>query len=187
MLDAHLKILIVDEDDPTRTSLTLIFSELGYRVRSCEDGFSALSEIRKDIPDVLLSDLNMTGGPGLKFLMVVRRWFPSVRVIAMGGTFSGNRVPPGVAADVFYQKDAGPVRLIEQVESMTQPKRLASRLSMDDLFRFQVFEAIPSHPNGKLLTFPANRTIVFPVRQREHPGELIPFAAVTRIQEVCSL
>jgi hypothetical protein len=35
---------------------------------------------------------------------VVRRRYPSVRVIAMSGSFSGNEVPSGVAADAFYEK-----------------------------------------------------------------------------------
>ena len=187
MLEARRKLLIVDEDDSIRTSLSLILSELGYRVRSCGDGFSALSEIRNEIPDVLLSDLSMAGMPVLEFLMVLRRWFPSIRVIAMGGAFSGNCVQPGVAADAFYQKGAGPVRLIEQVEAMTQAKRSACRLSMEKLFGFQVFEAIPSHPGAELLRFPANRTLAFPIPQKEQPGEFIPFAKVALTREVCCL
>ena len=183
MPNARRNLLIVDDDDSIRISLSLIFSELGYRVRSCPDGFSALSEARKEIPDVLLSDLNMKGMPGLKFLIEVRRWFPSIRVIAMTGVFSGNRVPTGVAADALYQKGAGPLRLIQAVDAMAQSKRSDSRLSMEDLFGFQVFEAIPSCPGAERLTFPADRTIVYPVPQKEQPDEMFPAAAVTRTQE----
>jgi CheY-like chemotaxis protein len=92
--------------------LSLIFSALGYRVRSGEDGFSALAEIQNEIPDVLLADVNMARMPGMEFLAAVRRSFPSVRVIAMTGVFSGNRARPDIAADAFYQKGAGPSRLI---------------------------------------------------------------------------
>src|SRR5450631_212878 len=165
MLEARGKLLIVDEDEPIRTSLSLIFSEVGYCVRTCGDGRSTLAEIRKEIPDVMLADLSMAGMPVLEFLTVVRRWFPSIRVIAMGGAFSGNRVQPGVAADAFYQKGTGPDRLIERVNAMTEPKRSASRLSTESLFGFRIFEAIPAHPGAEPLKFPANRTLVFPIPQ----------------------
>jgi DNA-binding NtrC family response regulator len=187
MLEARGKLLIVDEDDSIRTSSSLIFSQLGYHVRSCGDGLSALAEIREELPDVLLADLSMAGMPVLEFLMVVRRSFPSVRVLAMGGPFSGNRVPAGVAADAFYQKGAGPARLIEQVDAMTQPKRSASRSSMENLFGFQVYEAIPSHPGTEPLTFPANPTLVFPLPQREQPKKLIPIETMNQAQKICSL
>jgi DNA-binding NarL/FixJ family response regulator len=156
-------------------------------VRSCEDGLSAESEIRKEIPDVLLSDLNLASTPGLAFLTVVRHWFPSIRVIAMGGAFSGNRVPPGVAADAFYQKGGGPNRLIEIVDALTQPKWPESRLSMEHLFGFQVIEAIPSSPGAERLRFPALCRIVFLVAKKEHPGERLPAMAVSQTQGVHSL
>ena len=90
MLHKPVKLLIVDDDESLRTSLSRIFSDLGYLVRSGADGSSCLSEIRKEIPDILLSDLNMVRIPGLEFLIVVRRWLPSIRVIAMAKSFSGN-------------------------------------------------------------------------------------------------
>jgi CheY-like chemotaxis protein len=186
VLDRPGKLLIVDEDISTRNSLSLIFSKLGYRVRSAEGAFSALSEIRKEIPDVLVSDVNMAHPPNLEFLLVVRRWFPSIRVIAIGEALSSNRVPLGVAADAVYQKCPDPTLLIDFVDAMTQTKRPAIRLSMDDLFGFRVFEAIPSHP-GSEPKFPANRAIVFPVLPKEQQREFISFAGVPRTQEVSSV
>jgi DNA-binding response OmpR family regulator len=166
MHDAGAKLLIVDNDVSIRRSLSLIFMELGYCVRYGEDGISALSAIRMEIPDVLLADLSTIRRPGLDFLALVRRWYPSIRVIAMGGASSGNHVPTAVAADAFYQKGVGPDSLIAAVGAMTKPTRLTSRLSMDDLFGFRFFEAIPPHPDAEGLPFPAPRTIVFPAVQR---------------------
>jgi CheY-like chemotaxis protein len=72
------KLLVVDDEEPLRTSLSEIFTESGYRVRSTEDGFSGLREIRRDIPDVIISDLEMPGMSGFEFLSVVRRRFPGI-------------------------------------------------------------------------------------------------------------
>ena len=57
---------------------------------------------------IILSDLNMPRMSGFEFLSLVRRRFPairySIRVIAMSGAFSGDDIPPGIAADAFYEK-----------------------------------------------------------------------------------
>lgn len=186
MFDKPAKLLIVHEDVSVRTSLSLIFSALGYRVRSGEGGFSCLSEISMEIPDILLSDLNMVRMPSLEFLMTVRHRFPSIRVIAMGGAWPGNRVPCGVAADASIQKGAGPHCLVGSVNAMTQSGRPTSRLSMDDLFGFRIFEAIPPNPGAEVLAFPANRTLVFPIPEIERESGSIPFAGVAQTEDACS-
>ena len=119
----------------------------------------------------MLSDLKPARTSGLEFLRAVRRGYPSIRVIAMGAAFSGDGVPPGIPADAFYERGAGSVRLIEAVDALTRPDRPNSRLSMESLFGFKVFEAIPASTGAERSAFPAEREIVFPVPWREHPGE----------------
>jgi CheY-like chemotaxis protein len=97
-------ILIVDDNDDLRWALEDLFADCGYRVRIAADGFSALAEMRSELPDVLISDLNMPRMSGFELLSVVRERFPEVGVIAMSGAYSGNVVPRGVAADAFYPK-----------------------------------------------------------------------------------
>jgi CheY-like chemotaxis protein len=178
------KLLIVDDNESIRISLSLIFSELGFLVRTGKDGSSGLAEIRNEIPDVLLSDLNMVRIPGLEFLRVVRNWLPSIRVIAMANIFTGDRVPPTVAADALLQKDASPVRLIVAVDAMTHPKRSTSRLSLEDSFGFQVLEAIPSHPGIERLRFPDRRTLPFPLSSKNESSENFPVQAADQPRAV---
>jgi CheY-like chemotaxis protein len=54
-------ILIVEDDIHLRVLLSAILTQAGYRVRTVEEGFSALSEIRIEIPDIIVSDLYMSG------------------------------------------------------------------------------------------------------------------------------
>ncbi len=80
MPNAKVKLLIVDDDVSLLMLLSQIFTKSGYSVQPAEDGFSALAVIRNEIPDIILSDLNMPGMSGFEFLSVVRRRFPlSVR------------------------------------------------------------------------------------------------------------
>jgi CheY-like chemotaxis protein len=118
--DPLAKLLIVDDEPSVRNSMSQVLVEIGYSVRSAEDGFSALVEIRKEIPDIILSDLNMPRMSGFELLSVVRHRLPSIRVIAMSGAFSGDEVPSGVAADAFYQKGSGVRALLKLIESLAQ-------------------------------------------------------------------
>jgi CheY-like chemotaxis protein len=120
------KLLIVDDEEPLRTGLSEYFTESGYCVRSTEDGFSGLREIRREIPDVIISDLEMPGMSGFEFLSVVRRRFSAIQVVAMSGAFSGDGVPPGVAADAFYEKGAQLDLLFRIVKVMTESPPLSS-------------------------------------------------------------
>jgi CheY-like chemotaxis protein len=125
MPDNKAQILIVDDEASIRTMMSLVLSEIGYHVRSVEDGFSALREIRQKIPDILLSDLNMPGMSGFELLSVVRRRFPEVMVVAMSGAFSGNEVPSGIHADAFYQKGSSMSALLRILSALPQLERRA--------------------------------------------------------------
>lgn len=109
------KLLVVDDEPLTRTLLSQIFAGLGHPVREAEDGFSALERIREEVPDILLSDLNMPRMSGFELLSVVRRRIPDIYVIATSGAFSGEGVPHGIAADAFHEKATGLSSLFELV------------------------------------------------------------------------
>jgi CheY-like chemotaxis protein len=121
------EILIVDDTVSILTSMSLVLSEIGYRVRIAEEGFGALREIRQSVPDILVSDLNMPGMSGFELLSVVRRRFPAIQTIAMSGGFCGNEVPSGVAADSFFQKGSSIAALLQIVDALAQVERRAIR------------------------------------------------------------
>ncbi len=104
--------------------MSLMLAELGYCVRTAADGSSALDEIQREAPDLLVSDLNMPGMSGFELLASVRRMFPAVLTIAMSGAFQGSEVPSGVAADAFYQKGSSVASLLKILESVHQTDRM---------------------------------------------------------------
>lgn len=123
MPETRLRLLVVDDEPSLRESFLLVFHALGYDADSAADGFSALSKMRNNIPDILLSDLNMPGMSGFELLSVVRRRFPAIPVIAMSGTFSGENVPNGVPADGFFQKGSGMDRLLRVISAVKKVER----------------------------------------------------------------
>lgn len=127
MPDPKASILIVEDEELVRTSLAEILTILGHRVRCAADGIAALVEINQEIPEILLSDLNMPGMSGFELLPLVRLQFPIVRVIAMSGAFCGHQVPDGVTADAFYEKGNSLAGLLESIECLHNPNRQSSR------------------------------------------------------------
>jgi CheY-like chemotaxis protein len=119
MSDAKTRILIVDDELVIRKSLSLLLGEIGYSVSTAEDGFSALTSLRKDVPDFLICDLFMPGMSGFELSSVVRRRFPHLRTIVMSGAFQGNEVPSGVAGDAFFQKGSSVGCLLRILDSLS--------------------------------------------------------------------
>jgi CheY-like chemotaxis protein len=115
MMLSERSILIAEDNAVLRSVLTEIFREYGWRVRSAEDGFASLQALAEEPPAVLLSDLEMSGMSGFELLSIVRRRFPSIRVVAMSGAFDGSAVPAGVAADAFYAKGGSVATLLDIV------------------------------------------------------------------------
>jgi len=117
-----IKLLIVDDTAEIRSSMSVLLEETGFVVRTAADGFEALSAIQMYIPNILLSDLNMPGMSGFELLPVVRHRYPTIQVIAMSGSFSGEEVPSGVIADAFYQKGCSIRSLLKIIDSLGHQK-----------------------------------------------------------------
>lgn len=99
------EILVVEDDEAVRDSLGLLLQSWGYDVSMATNGFEGLLQLKRSVPAVVLSDLNMPQMSGFEFLSVVRQRFPQISVIAMSGAYhSGDCVPSGVIADAFYSK-----------------------------------------------------------------------------------
>lgn len=114
------EILVVDDEAAIRNSLGRLLEASGYDVSSAIHGFDALLQMRRKIPAIVISDLNMPLMSGFEFLSVVRRRFPQIPVIAMSGAYhSGDSVPGGVIADAFYAKGlSGPKALLDMVAGL---------------------------------------------------------------------
>jgi CheY-like chemotaxis protein len=123
MSDIKTSILIVEDEESVRTSLEEVLTFFGYRTRSAADGLAALKVIREEVPEILLSDLNMPAMSGFELLSIIHRRFPAIYVIAMSGMFTENQIPTGVTADAFYKKGGGVGDLLKIVEARPLERR----------------------------------------------------------------
>jgi CheY-like chemotaxis protein len=123
MIPLKANVLIAEDDPSVLQSLDQVLSTFGYVVRTVTNGLQAVAAIREQVPDVLLSDLNMPGMSGYELLSIVNRRFPGVRAVAMSGAYAGSEIPEGLPADAFYQKGCGIPTLMNAMERAEKAER----------------------------------------------------------------
>ena len=97
------RMLIVDDETSLRALGKSILETQGYEVHCAEDGFEALAALKRALPDVIISDLQIPNMNDFEFLSVVQQRFPAVPVIVIGRVLGcidsreclGRRILPG--------------------------------------------------------------------------------------------
>ena len=126
------QVLLVDDDSSVRQTVAMSLISAGYDVAIAEDGFGALLQLRKMVPDVIVCDLNMPQMSGYELLSVIRRRFPQIMTVAMSGDYQGDAVPTEVIADSFFAKGQSLDRLLATVAIMIRSSEtLASTRQKD--------------------------------------------------------
>lgn len=114
------QILVVDDESSIRETIAALLMSSGYDVSTAENGFTALQQLKRTLPDVMVSDLNMPQMSGYELLSVVRRRFPQILTVAMSGAHQGDDVPVGVIADCFFAKGQSPRNLLTTVAGLVR-------------------------------------------------------------------
>jgi CheY-like chemotaxis protein len=134
------KILLVDDEPMLRDTMAMVLNEEGYDVSTAVDGFDALAQLRRTLPDIIISDLNMPGMSGFEFLTVVRARFPQIPVIAMSGAYNSfDHFPDSLIADAVYPKGrCRPAELEQIVAGLVHATAKRLKLSTSQRIRAQV-------------------------------------------------
>lgn len=77
------RLLVVDDEKSICSTIEAAMKSAGHTVEVSDSGELALTLMRKQIPDILLTDLRMDGMSGLDLLSKAREYFPSVTVVIM--------------------------------------------------------------------------------------------------------
>ncbi|ACS78413.1 ATP-binding response regulator [Maridesulfovibrio salexigens] len=82
---SQLCILLVDDEPDIRDLLGILLADLGYEVRSAENGEAACKSFRCNPPDIILTDIKMPGMDGIELLRTVKKEAPEIEVIMISG------------------------------------------------------------------------------------------------------
>ena len=79
------RILLVDDDDRLRDTLSEVLKRAGYDVEDASNGAIALNKYRRAPSDLVITDIVMPEREGLETIRELRRHDPGVRIIAISG------------------------------------------------------------------------------------------------------
>jgi CheY-like chemotaxis protein len=121
MRDVSANRVLLVEDDPTiREILSMELEEAGFKAQQAEDGIDGLVKLREELPQVIISDLQMPRMSGIEFIWVVRRRFPSIPVIVLSGSIP-DELPPEIKPDRCFEKSARKIpELLQAVHDLAR-------------------------------------------------------------------
>jgi DNA-binding NtrC family response regulator len=81
MKENSVRIMIVDDEEYIRASLTRVMKAEGFKVQVAHNGATALKMIQEELPEVLLVDFKMPGMDGMEVLRRAKELYPDLPVI----------------------------------------------------------------------------------------------------------
>jgi CheY-like chemotaxis protein len=86
-----MKVLLIDDDQLVRYTLSRVLTGNGYDVTTAVDGKQGLACVAADKPAIVVTDLIMPEQEGIETIIHIRREHPEIRIIAIsGGGRDGN-------------------------------------------------------------------------------------------------
>lgn len=120
-------ILIVDDDLHVKKILSLSIGRAGYVVQTAANGMDALTMIREQPPDVLITDIEMPKMSGKELCLTIERDMPDRKFLTIVMTSISERDASSWIRDVTKA---------EYMEKPLSPKRVVARLG-------EYFQATP--------------------------------------------
>lgn len=115
------KILIVDDEHFVRDLLVKILRKQGHDVRWSGSAGEALQLIETELPDLVITDVVMTGMDGFELLRRIKGSHPSVKVVVLTGFARRQSISDFLlyGADGYLAKPFQVAELIQVVERAT--------------------------------------------------------------------
>ena len=126
-------IVVVDDEKRIADTLALILNRKGYTAQAAHDPASALEICRHKVPDLVLSDVVMSGMNGIEMAIAIRRQFPDCHVLL----FSGQAETLEILEDAkrrgydfeLLAKPIHPEDLLRRIKDLIGPKDAGEKLA----------------------------------------------------------
>jgi two-component system response regulator RegX3 len=123
------RVLIIDDEAPLRQSLEFAFTRDGFEVASVPDATSALAELDRALPDVVILDVILPGRDGFDICREIRtRGDVPVVMLTARDQVSDRLRGFDIGADDYVTKPFNTRELVARVHSVLRRRERAERL-----------------------------------------------------------
>ena len=117
------RILLVDDDEPTRELFARLLAQRGYQVAEAGNGRTALEQMQQKPAELVITDMIMPEMDGMEFVVALRRVYPGVKIIAMaesglGPAENSLKIARALGAHKTLVKPLDPEQLISAVQEV---------------------------------------------------------------------
>ena len=121
------KLLVVEDDEATRSILERTATKEGWKVQTAENGRVGLSRLAQEIPDLILLDLMMPEMDGMQFVSEMRRneaWghIPIIVVTAKTLTEDDRNQLRGQVESIVQKTEFTPIHLVTEIRNILKVK-----------------------------------------------------------------
>jgi putative two-component system response regulator len=139
------RILVVDDDPGIGSLLLHGLNAEGFEVRVCTDGAEGLELARRELPDLILLDVDLPGMTGDEVCRLLKdeaatQLIPIVLIT--GGTFGGKLAAWKNGADEFLTKPFHFVEVVARTRSLLRIKRLSEERDSAEAVVFALARAV---------------------------------------------
>lgn len=82
------RVLVIDDTEDVRASTQVALQAEGFQVSVAANGREGMSLLRKQVADVVVTDILMPEQDGVETIAQLRREFPDIKIIAISGGLS---------------------------------------------------------------------------------------------------
>jgi len=129
------KILVIDDEEAFRVTLTTILEKQGFEVLQADSGAVGIQLARTHLPDLILCDVNMSGVGGNLTLYALRRdpQIASIPFVLMSGYLSSGDKLSGIerGADGFLTKPFSADKLFSSIQGWLNNPAPAPAVALD--------------------------------------------------------
>jgi len=115
------QILIIDDNSAVRDTMARILQLAGYQTITAVDGRDGIAKMRKEHPDLIITDIIMPEKEGIETIREILQEQPSARIIAVSGG--------GRHANMDFLEAARKLGAMEILEKPFEPEELVKRVT----------------------------------------------------------